>query len=124
VDKSTLSRSETVERLSKIAELSDAEIAINAKYIRLAAKSARVHIVHLRSEVSKAMRNVNGFPVSRKTPGIKQVIDYLESIAQTTGHFVAAESEFGAADLAVEHARKEIAALNKAIETLSALERW
>ena len=53
MDKSTLNRSETVERLSRIVEMSDAEVALNPRYIRLAAESARVHIVHLRSDASK-----------------------------------------------------------------------
>ncbi|MNW52578.1 hypothetical protein D3C74_301030 [compost metagenome] len=67
-NKSTLNRSETIERLGEISDMSDEEIKINQNYIRITAISAHNHILHLRSELDKVKRRLKAKPKSDPIP--------------------------------------------------------
>lgn len=55
-ERSTFDRSETIRELQEIADMSDADMALNYDWIRKVSRSAKVHLLTLRTQKEKLKR--------------------------------------------------------------------
>ncbi|OKP81614.1 hypothetical protein A3842_11075 [Paenibacillus sp. P3E] len=55
---STFDRSETIRELEEIAEMSDADMELNHEWIRKVSRSARVHLLTLRTQNEEIKRKL------------------------------------------------------------------
>lgn len=58
-EQSTFNRSDTIRELEELAEMSDADMDLNHEWIRKVSRSARVHLLTLRTQKEKLKREVN-----------------------------------------------------------------